>query len=154
METKQLLELLKDKKDGVDFSIEYSGDLPLNAAAKKNGIIATKITKMIAKKGIKYSDLQSVKDRINEGLELTHELPWGMWKYGFEGLLIEHKDSDYIRLYPKADSFSTTYYIGNKEVTYDELKESGYLVNSFFNKKDTNPVEVLTIKVNNIINIE
>lgn len=153
MDTKELLENLKTKADGADFTVQYVGDLPLNAAAKKAGITAYKTTQMKVQKGLKYSELQSVKDKINEGFELSHTLPWGSWKEGYEGLLIEHKGNDYIRLYPANDVPKTTYFINNNEMTYDELKESGYLVNSFFNKKES-ALEVLTIKVGNIIKLE
>ena len=153
METKDLLMNLKTKSDGVDFLVEYVGELPLNASAKKAGITAYKTTQMKAKKGLKYSELKSVKDRVNEGFELSHTLPWGFWKEGYEGLLIEHKGNDYVRLYPTDGTLKTTYFINNKEMTYDELKECGYLVNSFFNKKES-PLEVLTIKVGNITKVE
>lgn len=152
MDFEKLINGLNARQNGAFIKVVYSGDLPLNAASKKAGIVAKKVTEMTIRKGIDYDKQKSVREKIANGKILTHELPWGNWKEGYEGLIIEHKGTDYVRLYPSPNSTHTTYSINGVEMTYDELKDCGCILNSFFNKTGEKP-DCYTVKVDNIVSI-
>lgn len=151
MNTSMIITTLGKKNNGSWFNIQWVSDLPVNAASKKSGVVAYKITTAQCRKGIRYSSQKSVQAKVENGKVLDHELPWGKWVEGHEGLLIEHKENIYVRLYLGPNTPHTSYFLNGKEVTIDELKESGCILNSFF--KPTSSAEkpdALTVKAQNI----
>ena len=147
----EVVDKMKAIEDGKSFTIKTTKELPLNAKSKKEGITAIKETVMPVVKGLVYEEV--IKDKIDsEGYEPTHQLPWGKWSEDYENI-IEHKDNYYVRLYADSEGkATTTYFVDGEEKTYDELKDLGILVNSFFNKKDSE-ITALTINVENILEI-
>lgn len=149
MNTQMIIDKLAKKANGSWFSVEWTSDLPLKAAWKKTGHTAYKITKAQCRKGIEYKNLKDVKEKVANGYELTHELPFGEWMEGQEGLILTHKGADYVRLYFGPNKTHTTYYIDGKEYTWDELKASEMLQNSFFNRSHEKPA-CISVKAANI----
>lgn len=96
--------------------------------AEFKGIKLEKISRAIARAGINYSNLKE-----NEGIE-TGELPWGKWK-NFP-YVIEHKEKEYIRLYPvsrKRPMVKTKFFVDGKSVEKNEFEK--YLPPSATNKE-------------------
>lgn len=149
MNTNLLVDTLNKKANGSWFNAEWCSDLPLSAEAKKQGHIGYKITTAQCRKGIEYSTQKSVQEKVAHGYVLRHELPWGQWKAGYEGLILEHKEQEYVRLYFGPNQPKTKYYLDGKEVTYEELKTSGLVLKSFFNKGFQKP-DCLSIRIANI----
>lgn len=123
------------------------------AAAHKN-IVLEKVTKAIVRAGIDFSNLSSVKLAIenNERGEVQ-ALPWGQWKQF--PYIIEHKDADYIRLYPSTGNNHipcSTYYADGVEVSKQDYSQ--YLTNSdrekLLNPSENRP-ECFTVKADNIL---
>lgn len=153
MNTSMIISTLNKKRNGSWFNASWVSDLPLNAAAKKAGVIGYKITNAQCRKGIQYKSQKNVKAKIDHGYELKSELPWGNWKSGHEGLIIEHKNNNYVRLYLGPNKSKVEYYLNGSKVTYEDLKNSGYLQASFFNKSDEKP-DAITVKCENIQEIK
>jgi len=153
MELSELLQKLDAKQNGAFINVVYTGELPLTAAAKKAGMTARKVTEMTIRKGIDYDKQQSVQNKIANGKVLTHELPWGNWKAGHEGLIIEHKGQDYVRLYAGPNKAKTKYFINGTEQAYADLEKLNCLVNSFFKPKMEEKPDAMTIKISNILEI-
>mgnify|MGYP003303380581 CR=1 FL=1 len=149
MNTSMLISKLSAKRNGSFISIRWTTDVKLNAAAVKSGHVAYRVTDAVIRKGIKYSSQKSVQAKVEQGAILEHKLPWGEWKTGYEGLLITHKNNDYVRLYLAKNKPNVKYFLDGKEVTLDELKNSGLCLMSQFNKSSERP-DALTIKVANI----
>ena len=59
--------------------IRLVSDVKLNAEAKRNGVVAYKISDMTVRKGIDYKNQKCVKEKVAAGKTLTHELPFGEW---------------------------------------------------------------------------
>ena len=154
MDKTELIKNLSERKNGSYITINYKGELPLTAAAKKAGVTAVKETRATIRKGINYAHQKVVKEKFAaEGKTAVDALPWGNWAKGYEGLLIEHKDKTYLRMYTsKKNPSHTTYILNNKEVSYSDLQKSGYIQNSFFNKPKEAPT-ALTLNIDNIISI-
>ena len=74
------------------------------AAAHKDKKL-TKKSKGVFRAGINFSKLGAVIDGIRDGERgEVQKLPWGQWKQF--PYVIEHKDSQYVRLYPPAKTIT------------------------------------------------
>jgi hypothetical protein len=129
---------------------------PKPAAAFKN-IILEKVTSAVVRAGIDFSNLSSVKTAIENGERgEVQSLPWGQWK--MFPYIIEHKDANYIRLYPSNGNNhipSSTYYADGCVI--DKQTFAGYLTNSerekLLNPEENRP-ECFTIKAENVLGTE
>lgn len=113
----------------------------------KTDIDPTKITKttkveVMMGKGVKYRELlESVDAKTSEEVEeeLTHKLPWGNWKVGYEGTLIEHKGKTYLRYYMvKGDNSEVEYTYNGEPFDINSVKEH-------MKKSSSNDTNLLTL---------
>lgn len=154
MNLNAIINKLYEKKNGSFFKVRYSSDLPLTAEAKRNGITAYKISEATVRKGVKYVNMKSVQAKVEAGYQLTHQLPWGNWHPDYEGLVIQHKDVDYIRFATSPNKNKSIYILNGEAVSYETLKNSGYIQKSWLVKAESGEkAEVLTIKADNIMHI-
>ena len=149
MNTNMIIAKLNNKQNGSWFNVKWCSDIPMVAAYKKMGHVAYKITAAQCRKGIEYAKQKSVIAKVDKGYVLAHELPWGQWKEGYKGLLLEHKNEDYLRLYFGPNKTETKYYIDGIEYTYQELKDSNMILPSFFTKAHEKP-DCISVKCKNI----
>ena len=136
MNTSMIIDTLSRKQNGSFFKIRLVSDVKLNAEAKRNGVVAYKVSDMTVRKGIDYKNQKCVKEKVEAGKVLTHELPFGEWAKGYEGLVIEHKGNKYI--------------LNGKEVSLDDLKKSGLVLNSYFSDSRKEKPDCMTVKAENI----
>lgn len=150
MNTSMIIDTLSRKQNGSFFKIRLVSDVKLNAEAKRNGVVAYKISDMTVRKGIDYKNQKCVKEKVEAGKVLTHELPFGEWAKGYEGLVIEHKGNKYIRLYSTPNKASVKYVLNGREVSFDDLKKSGLVLNSYFSDSRKEKPDCMTVKAENI----
>lgn len=164
MKLETLLKELNGKKNGVWFKIEWTTDLngKLCAAAKRAGHVVTKEVSTTVRKGIRYANMASVRERlISEGKFLVdpetgktyvfpEKLSWGEWVDGSD-VLIKHKDQYYVRLYTSPNKPKVKYFLDGEVITANDLKERGILQPAYWNRE--NVEECMTIKVNNIVKV-
>lgn len=148
MNTNMIINKLSTKRNGQFFNISYVSDLPMTAKAKREGIVALKITKATVRKGISYKNMKSVQERLGDRINEPLDLPWGSWVPEHRGLLIEHKGKIYLRLYSSPNKNKSIYLVNGKEVSLDELKSMGIVQNSYWNK--TGKPDCLTVNTANI----
>lgn len=122
------------------------------AAAHKD-VVLEKITSNKYRAGIQFKNLKSVKDAIESGERgEIQPLRWGTWKkYPY---VIEHKEKEYIRLYPATNSDSgieVKYKVNGQEVPRSTF--NSYLKPSDLNKQGTIP-ECFCVAVDNILEIK
>lgn len=134
------------------------------AAYKKDGVVLEKHTTGVVRAGINYANLSAVKQGIEDGERgEVQELPWGQWKVDENGkslfpYIIEHKDEEYIRLYPSEGNNHrciSTFYVNGEPVDKEDFAK--YLTPSE-SKKLLEPTEddkplCFTIKAKNILGI-
>lgn len=122
------------------------------AAHKKAGIVLEKHTSAVCRAGINFANLSSVQQGIEEGTRgEVQELPWGQWKVF--PYIIEHKEAEYIRLYPTDSKCETLYFVNGVEV--DRNAFSAYLTPSDAAKMTSGEKpECFTIKRENILATE
>lgn len=157
MNINMMTQTLKTINKGTWFKLSYTSDLPLTAKAKREGYVAYKRTNMTARYGIRYSNISAVKQKMMMKAMETgtpvpekHELSWGEWVPGYEGILIEHKNNKYLRIYTSPNKSKVEYYVNGQPITKAGLQTLGILQNSYWNKKDGEVPDCLTIKVENI----
>ena len=161
MYTSEIINILNTKNNGAYFKIQYATDARISASAKKAGHSVVKITTATARKGITYKNLGAVQRRLEEKVangEMTKEealnykphLSWGQWKKGFENLLLEHKGNDYLRLYTSPNKSKVRWMVDGVEMTKDEVKATGFVLDSYWKEKDTKDRDCYDVKVANI----
>jgi hypothetical protein len=122
-------------------------------AASYKDVRLEKHTSSKFRAGIEFQNLKSVKDAI-ESKERgeVQPLPWGQWKkYPY---IIEHKEKEYIRLYPAVNSSSGTevkYIVDGNEV--DKSTFNKYLKPSDVAKQGTTP-ECFCVAIENVFEVE
>jgi hypothetical protein len=122
-------------------------------AAAHKSVALEKIISNKYRAGIQFKNLTSVKKAIESGeREEIQPLRWGKWKkYPY---VIEHKDKEYIRLYPSTNSDSgieVKYKVNGKEVPRSAF--NAYLKPSDLNKQGAIP-ECYYIALDNILEIK
>lgn len=153
MNTNYAISRITSKGKGQFFKMSYISDLPMTAAAKREGIIALKSTTGTFRWGIRYENIKSVKEKDHEiikaGMSPEHKLSWGQWNPKYPGLIIDHKDKQYMRLYMSPNKSKSTYYLNGRPISKEELIELGVVQKSYWNKGDTKQ-ECMTINIANI----
>ena len=160
MNTTTIISKLSTIQNGSWFNVKLMSPVPLSAKGKKDGVVIYKISEMQCRKGIEYKNQKVVKAKVEAGKVLTHELPWGNWIKGHEGLLIEHKGLNYVRLYLGANKPKVSYeliFAKNGKVmklalTKEQLLKAGWVTKSWAEKKSERP-DAMTVRVDNIVSL-
>jgi hypothetical protein len=147
----QILERILKAKGNFVKAVWKSNQTPA-AAHKKAGIILEKHTSAVCRAGINFANLSSVQQGIAEGTRgEVQELPWGQWKTF--PYIIEHKDTEYVRLYPTDSRCETVYFVNYVKV--DKEIYTSYLTPSDAAKASSGEKpECFTIKRENILSTE
>lgn len=158
MNINMMMSKLNIKNKGQFFKVSWISDVPVKAGFKRQGISVNKLTTATSRYGIKYTNIKSVQMKVEKGeINLTHELPWGNWKSGYEGILIDHtnkagEQNTYLRLYTTPNKAEVSYFMNGKSISKTELISSGVVQDSYW-KKDNSNVDCFTVNVRNIIDI-
>lgn len=155
MTEKTFRAIMEGVNPGVFTRIEYKSDASLAAKAKKEGHTVTKIVGKTVRFGVNYFEIESVKEREAARTEPKKEM-----KQLYESLiphtLYKHieKGNLYVQFatVPEGSHTETTWLIDGKPATLEEVKESGYVINSYWNHSGEAP-EVQKIKLENVISI-
>jgi hypothetical protein len=161
MKLETLVKQLNAKQNGAWFKIEWTTDLngKMCAAAKRGGNVVAKNVSTTVRKGIRYANMASVRERlISEGKFLVdpldgkvhvfpEELSWGEWVEGSD-VLIKHKEQYYVRLYTSPNKPIIKYFLNGTEISADELRNRGILQPAYWSREHIN--ECMTLKVENV----
>lgn len=161
MKLETLVKALNEKKNGTWFKIEWTTDLngKMCAAAKREGHVVTKSVSTTVRKGIRYANMASVRERlISEGKFLVdpetgerHVLPeklsWGEWVEGSD-ILIKHKEQYYVRLYTSPNKPVIQYFLDGVAIAANELKNMNILQPAYWTRE--NVEECMTLKVESV----
>lgn len=129
------------------FKAQYTTDVPLSAQGKKMGAVVLKRTVGVFRLGINYANLKS-----NKGKDIQ-PLPWGNYKEGTNGRIIEYTNKQgqynlYARFYFSPNKPKSSYFLNGAKITKENLKNLGIVLNSYFNSN--NKSECFTINLNNL----
>jgi hypothetical protein len=145
----KLREVVMSKAKGQFANITWEKELKtlktVNAKVEKH-------SDAVVRFGVEYDNISKVQEKRELGILPSENsgLPWGQYKeYPY---FISHKGQDYLRvsLVPN-NRIKSTYYIDGVEATREQA-EKLCLASEF--KKSDNGLDVLTIKVENILNVK
>lgn len=142
--TINLINKLNTKHNGTFFKVTIRSKLPTVA---KSPDTIEKIVTMTVRKGISYKAQKSVKEKVSNGKVLTHDLPWGKWIEGFEGLLIEHNGAEYVRLYSSPNKSDTVYLCNGKVANKKDIE---WEVRPSYWKHSDKP-DAMTVRTENVV---
>lgn len=120
-----------------------------------DNILIAKRTEAYVRSGISYANLQDVRSGIEAGTrEPVQGLPFGNWREGYVNYIIDHKDKEYIRLYPASfeNLHGKTEWLLNGVPTTYEAVEPYLLANEKRVKGEERPA-CFTLNAENIVSI-
>ena len=155
MTEKNFREIIENVKPGVFTRIKYKSDASLAAKAKKEGHTVTKIVEKTVRFGVNYFEIESVKEREAARTEPKKEMKQ-LYESLIPNTLYKHieKETLYVQFatIPEGGHTNTEWLIDGQPATIDQVKESGYVINSYWNKSGEAP-EIQKIKLENVISI-
>ena len=155
MTEKIFREIMENIKPGVFTRIKYKSDASLAAKAKKEGHTVTKIVEKTVRFGVNYYEIEAVKEREAARTEPKKEMKQ-LYESLIPNTLYQHieKESLYVQFatIPEGSNTVCEWLIDGQSATLDQVKESGYVINSYWNKTGDAP-EVQKIKLENVISI-
>lgn len=152
----EILNSIRDIKKGTFTRIIYTSEPTLSAAGKKAGVSIIKHTEKTVRLGVAYQNMQAVKEAEAARTEPKREIAsWCHWEV--EDILAKHntKDAYYLAFsYVNGTGHNTKsqYYLNGKVISVEELKESGFIVPSYFKEGKEAPV-TQRVNIDNIIQI-
>ena len=132
--------------------VQYTTDVTLSAKGRKAGVIILKKTTGTFRTGINYANTKQGKAKLAEGKDIE-KLPWGKYKEGTKGRIIEHTNSKgqynmYARLYSSPNKPKSSFFINGVRISKEDLRSTGYVPDSYFTANhDTG---CFTINLNNL----
>lgn len=157
MKYEELKKELAKRRKGTLLSIEYKSIPTLTAQAKKSGTKLEKYTKTVARFGVNYSNIKAVKEQREldkqNGIVRQQKTIW--WNLIDNNTIKEHKENGnkYLTLTTsKLAKPKVKYMLNGKEITKEQLQQSGLVVNSYFTEKE--PLQQYDVNIDNIINIK
>lgn len=162
MKLNDLLKELGTKRNGQFFKMKWISNLENSvcAAAKKTGVVVTKEVISTVRKGIRYGNIKSVKEKFIQKGEFSidpftgevvifpEKMHWGEYVEGLENLIIKHNNNYYVRLYTTPNKSNVRYFLNGQEISKEDLQKTGILRNSYWTRK---PVEeCMTLRVDSI----
>lgn len=104
-------------------------------------------------KDISYKEILKEVDGLkNDEVETTGKLPWGVWKVGYEGTLIDYKGNTYLRYYMvKGDDVKTEYTYKGESFDMNSVKDHLKKVS----KKDNDSILIVgLVNIKEIVDID
>jgi hypothetical protein len=151
MQAVQIIDALKNKK-GQHVQITWNRACQVKKSAD---VAISKKTAAWVRSGISYANLKDIKNAIEQGLrEDVQSLPWGTWRPGFENLIIDHKGTEYVRLYPAVFENlknETIWYLNGEISTYEACEP--FLLASDKRKPNEERPDCFTVKAESILSI-
>ena len=142
---KEFKDFQKNYRVGTYVNGEWTSQKKTTASHKQDKVI--KVSKGVLRLGVKYANLQSVKDK---GIEVQ-PLTYGEYVEQSENYLIEYKGQKYVRVYPsknKNHKITSKYYLNGKEVEKQYLIDNGICTESMLGSSQV--VDCFNIKLENL----
>lgn len=155
MRKHEIIAAVNNTKKGAFTRIVYTSEPTLSAAGKKSGVTIVKHTEKTVRIGVKYHNMEAVKVAEAARTEPKREVtPWCHWEV--EDILAKHntKEAYYLAVsYVNGGHHTKSeFYLNGEPITVEQLKETGYVVPSYF-KQDREVPVTQKINIENIITI-
>ena len=162
MQISSIKNIMRDIKPGVYANIVYSVECPVKAKFQKEGVVVKKIVSMTARFKIKYSNIKTVKERREQKLNSDNRTRTNNFVPIIENCLYRNTNTgyDYLNVYTVKNNHKKSLYeviipkaygCSHSILDEEELKESGYLIDSYFTKKRN--TEMMRINTDHIASI-
>lgn len=155
MTKNQILGAVDKIKRGAFVKIVYRTELPMLAAAKKQGVSASKITEKVVRLGVDYNNIKAVAEK-----EATRTTPkrevtsWCHWE--IPNILAQHNTKEDMYLaFATVNGGShtkTQYMLNGVTATKQEVESANVVIPSYFKSSGDIP-EVQRVNINNIIQL-
>ena len=153
MKALEIVNALKGKA-GQNIKITWQRVCKTRKSSASDVIIA-KRTSAWVRSGINYANLQDIRNAVERGeREPVEGLPWGQWREGYANYIIDHNQTEYIRLYPATfDNLRNTveYTLNGMPATYAEVEP--YLLSSEKHNPNDEKPACFTVKAESVLSI-
>ena len=154
MKLESVMTVLKNKRNGAWFKVNYRSEVPVKAAFKKQGINVVKFTENLVRTGIAYEHINTVIKKKNAPDYVAPAPRANNKEWVINNKLFYNTKTDtyYARFGfcngHKAKVFYKAYNDEGKEIAFDK----DYAIDSYWNKGSDVP-SVFDLKVDNVISI-
>ena len=152
MKPTEIIEKLNSRKKGTYISLKYTTSIESTKAGKQN-ISVTKELSMVVRWGITYGNIKGVNISVD-----SNYTPW--YKHNsINPYILEHlKDNEkkYLQVFSSRNHKNhckVKYFINDKEVSREDVINSGYVNNSEFNINKDKELLVMSLPISKIISI-
>ena len=108
------IEKMQIKRNGAFIKLRWRRQLPVYKKFEGQYVVE-KVVESTIRKGLKPNNVKGQK-------EVNGKLPWGQWKKGYEGFIIEHNNRNYARIFFSPNKPKAIYYINGIEIDKEKLK--------------------------------
>ena len=155
MTKQEIISAVEGIKKGTFVRVVYETELPMTAAARKEAISILKRTEKVVRVGVDYKNIEAVKRSEEQRIEPKQERSaWCHWE--IPHILAKHntKDDYYLSIATvnQGAHTKTTYIKDGNVVSFTKVKESEYVLPSYFKTSKEVPV-IQTINIKNIIEL-
>ena len=152
MNKNEAMTIINSIHKGTFCSMGWVSNLPLTAAAKRDGHVAYKKTLATVRFGVKRTNKATIKAKMEQGYT-PQQRSWGTYLEGSDRIL-EHTDKKgqynlYVVAHSTPNKSKVKYFLDGKEIKKADLQATGLIQASYFNKLEEKP-DVLTIKLENL----
>jgi hypothetical protein len=152
----QAIEIVNQLKDRKGQHVQVTWQRVCKTLKSAGNVIIAKRTTAWVRSGISFANLTSIREGIEQGKrEPVEGLPWGNWREGYANYIIDHRDTEYVRLYPASfDNLShpsVEWTLDGQPSKYEDV-ETFLLSSERRNKEDERPL-CFTVKADSIIAI-
>ena len=152
MNKNEAMTIINSIHKGTFCSMGWISNLPLTAAAKKDGHVAYKKTLATVRFGVNRTNKATIKAKMEQGYT-PQQRTWGTYLEGSDRIL-EHTDKKgqynlYVVAHSTPNKSKVKYFLDGKEIKKADLQATGLIQASYFNKLEEKP-DVLTIKLENL----
>lgn len=120
------IEKMQIKRNGAFIKLRWRRQLPVYKRFE-NQYVVEKVVESTIRKGLKPNNVKGQR-------EVDGKLPWGQWKKGYEGFIIEHNNRNYARVFFSPNEPKIVYYINGIEIDKEELKAMNIVTASGWNE--------------------
>lgn len=150
-----IIDKIKNLRNGTMFRITYKTDMPVRASFKKDGVKIVKVTSVVTRTGVNYDHIGYVIKAKANG-EITDSTKTNNYSWVVPNKVAYNSNTDctYLRIAPIKNGTSKTYYLVTKNGTsekVDRLDEETMTMMTKMSGSHVAPVKM--IKLDNIISL-
>jgi hypothetical protein len=146
------MQIIGSKRNGAFIKIKWQRELPVYKDFK-NSHTVIKIVETVIRKGVNPRHTKIGKEAYKGRENEFYKLPWGQWKSGYEGIILEHKEKYYARFYFTPHTPKVTYLLNGNIIDKQLLQNMNIVTKAGWTELG-DLQDFFNVNIDNIISID